>query len=77
MSDNKERVNHPSHYVMGQIEVIKIIEDQGKEFLRGFCIGNVLKYALRSPYKAEESEDIRKAIWYLEYWTKYLESNPK
>ena len=68
-----EKVNHPKHYNYGQIEVIDIIKDAG--MLRGFCIGNVLKYALRAEHKGNEIEDLKKARWYLDYWISELEKN--
>lgn len=68
-----EKVNHPKHYNYGQIEVIDIIKDAG--ILRGFCIGNVLKYVLRAEHKGKEVEDLKKARWYLDYWISELEKN--
>lgn len=55
-------VNHPSHYTSGPIEVIDIIEG----FSLGFCLGNVVKYILRSPHKGAELQDLEKARWYLD-----------
>lgn len=54
-------VNHPTHYTSGPIEVIDIIEGFGL----GFCLGNVIKYILRSPLKGAELQDLKKAEWYL------------
>jgi len=58
----KEAVNHPSHYNVGKIEVIDIIED----WECSFCLGNVIKYVLRAPHKDKELEDLKKARWYLD-----------
>lgn len=54
-------VNHPQHYKShpSGIEVIRITEHLN------FCVGNAVKYILRSPYKGNEVQDLEKAIWYL------------
>lgn len=57
-----DMVNHPNHYnahPMG-IEVIDIVEHGD------FCIGNAIKYIMRSEHKGNEMQDLSKAIWYLE-----------
>lgn len=71
VDDNKEKVNHPQHYLwlkeLCGIEVIDIVRHLD------FDKGNAIKYILRSGYKEEEGytaiqkeiEDIEKAIWYL------------
>jgi hypothetical protein len=55
--NGRDLVNHPAHYNKGRIEVIDFIEDQGL----GFCLGNVVKYITRQT----ESDDLKKAAWYL------------
>lgn len=57
----EEKVNHPTHYQGASLEVIDIIED----FELNFCLGNAVKYILRSGKKGNKYEDLRKAIWYL------------
>ena len=59
-------VNHPSHYNMGEIEVIDAVESWG--FGKGFNRGNAIKYIARAGRKDGESEldDLRKAKWYIE-----------
>ena len=57
----QETVNHPDHYNHGAIECIDVIEDWGL----GFHAGNAVKYIMRSKHKGRRSEDLRKAIWYL------------
>lgn len=67
MSDN---VNHPSHYETGKYECIDVmIETQGIEAVKNFCICNAFKYLYRHENK-NGVEDVRKAKWYLD---KYLE----
>lgn len=61
--DFTDKVNHPSHYNKGSIEVIEMIEDQGHG--KGFTIGNAIKYTMRAGVKGDEIEDLEKAIWYL------------
>lgn len=56
-------VNHPSHYVDGNIEVMDFIEDKQLNFARG----NVIKYVSRAGKKDpnKELEDLLKSMWYL------------
>lgn len=68
-------VSHPSHYTSGKYEVINIIEDQlGTEGIRGFCLGNTIKYICRSGKKdpTKSKEDLEKAAWYLDHYIKIL-----
>lgn len=57
-----DKVNHPSHYNTGSIEVIDAIESWDLDF----HLGNAVKYIARSEYKDSLIEDLKKAIWYLE-----------
>lgn len=61
--DNKE-ITRPKHYggTDNPHEPIAIIEHYGL----GFCLGNVIKYVLRSDKKGQEVEDLMKAIFYLQ-----------
>lgn len=68
--DHDDAVHHPSHYASGKYEVIDIIEDQlGLDGLRGFCLGNTIKYVCRAGKKdpAKTIEDLEKAEWYLHH----------
>jgi len=51
------KVDHPSHYNAGKIEVIDAIDDWGL----GFCEGNVVKYVARAKHKGNELEDFEKS----------------
>lgn len=65
-----DAVHHPSHYASGKYEVIDIIEDQlGFNGLRGFCLGNTIKYICRAGKKdpSKTLEDLEKAEWYLHH----------
>jgi hypothetical protein len=59
-----DNVNHPRHYVShpSGVEVIQITEHMN------FCLGNAIKYILRSGIKSDTTtvEDLRKAVWYIE-----------
>lgn len=68
--DSRDNVNHPEHYETGKFECIDVmIETQGAEAVKNFCICNAFKYLYRHGRK-NGREDIEKAIWYL---NKYLE----
>lgn len=58
------KVNHPTHYTDGKIEVIDFIEDKSLNFHRG----NAVKYIARAGKKdpSKEIEDLQKAVWYLD-----------
>ena len=63
-------VNHPDHYTQGSIECIDaMIETQGVQAVRDYCICNAFKYIWRHNSKNND-QDIRKAKWYID---KYLE----
>lgn len=61
--NNKEKINHPSHYNQGSIETIDLIEDWDLDF----CLGNTIKYISRAGFKKNNSaeQDLKKAYWYL------------
>ena len=54
-------INHPQHYEKHKITVepIDLIDTCN------FCIGNVIKYIVRSKDKGNELEDLKKARFYL------------
>lgn len=59
---DEDPVDHPPHYTShpSGVEVIAITEHMN------FCVGNAIKYIMRSDHKGKKEEDLRKAIWYLE-----------
>ncbi len=70
MSDN---VNHPDHYalhypleVKDMIEII-LINAYGPDAYKAYCLGNELKYRLRAGFKGDVSEEIGKAMKYMEF----------
>lgn len=66
--EEKEMINHPSHYTQG-IEAIDYIESHRMDF----NIGNVIKYVTRAKHKGTELQDLKKALWYLDREIKRLE----
>ena len=56
-----DMVNNPPHYnsCPSGVETIRITQHYN------FCLGNAIKYILRSNYKGSYVEDLKKAIWYL------------
>ena len=55
------------HYQQREKESIEIIKDAlTKEEFRGFLLGNVYKYLNRYQYKNSPTEDIEKAVHYLQ-----------
>ena len=71
MTDN---VNHPAHYESGKYECIDVmLETQGAEAVKAFCVCNAFKYLYRHR-KKNGTEDIKKAHWYL---AKYIELTEK
>jgi len=65
----KEKINHPSHYNQGKIEVDDFIADQKLLFREG----SVVKYVVRAKHKGHELEDLKKARWYIDRLIKNLE----
>lgn len=77
---SEERVCHPSHYTwlkeLCGIEVIDIVRHMD------FCLGNAVKYIMRSGRKSENGmsdkektiEDLKKAVFYINDKIKLLES---
>lgn len=61
-----DKINHPSHYTYGDIEIIDFIEQVTKDYKPelAFAIGNAIKYISRANRK-NGKEDLDKARWYL------------
>ena len=72
MNDN---VNHPNHYVKGEVECIDCIKSAivGKVGIEAFCVGNAIKYLFRYEEK-NGIEDVKKARWYIDRLIKELEN---
>ena len=66
-AEESDMVNHPPHYNQKGIECIECIDaieaatDTGFEY---YLQGNIMKYLWRYRYK-DGSQDLKKALWYL------------
>jgi hypothetical protein len=59
-------INKPSHYHDGGIDVLELLKMKfGPEVIRGFYIGNVIKYTLRFE-KKNGVQDLEKGLYYLQ-----------
>lgn len=66
VTSSADMVNHPPHYKRGSVECIDAIQAAlTDEEFRGYCKGNAMKYVYRERHKGG-SEDLKKAVWYLE-----------
>lgn len=64
MENNKEWVNHPTHYQSKNgMEVIDVIDN----FELNFNLGNAVKYILRCDKKDNDIQELNKAIWYINH----------
>lgn len=62
--EETDNVNHPKHYTGGIECIDAMLQTQGVEAVKGFCICNAFKYIWRQGNK-NGVEDVEKAIWYL------------
>lgn len=75
MGKEHDNVNHPSHYETGKFECIDVmIETQGIEATKNFCVCNAFKYIYRHNMKNGE-EDLRKAKWYLDKYMQPIDNS--
>ena len=64
-ASNFDVVSRPKHYANTSIECIDaMVETQGVEAVKAFCVCNAFKYLWRHNEKNGD-EDIKKASWYL------------
>ena len=65
--DEDDKVNSPSHYTRGDIEVIDIIKQltQGYEPFEAYLVGNTIKYLARANFKENKQQDLEKAEWHI------------
>ena len=64
--EDKDYVNHPSHYTVGGIECIEAMRaSMTEEAFKGYLKGCAQKYLWRYEKKDNPKQDIEKAIWYL------------
>ena len=69
--DDKDQVNHPSHYCLNGIEVLDAIE----AWTLPYHLGNVIKYIARAGKKDQNTylQDLKKAQFYLNRYISNLE----
>ncbi len=68
-------VNHPDHYqTKSGLEVIDIID--AVTDVEAFCKGDALKYLCREG-KKNGIEDLKKAVWYIQYLIDYKQKEIK
>lgn len=62
----KDNVNHPSHYIAGNVECIDALEaaTEGLTGIEAVCTANAIKYLWRWKRK-NGNEDLKKARWYI------------
>lgn len=67
-------VNHPTHYCNGKIECIDALEaaTTGLQGIEAVCTANAIKYLWRWKHK-NGVEDLKKAIFYINYLINWLE----
>ena len=78
-----DAVNHPSHYVVGGLEMFDTFRTvYGDESALGFALGNVFKYSWRAANKnakhsdkSKQVQDLRKAAKYIEFSIGILEDS--
>ena len=70
-----DMVDHPSHYTAGGIECIEALKSAtaGLEGIEAVCTANAIKYLWRWKLK-NGAEDLKKAIWYINYLIADLDS---
>ncbi|WP_424216375.1 DUF3310 domain-containing protein (plasmid) [Streptomyces sp. BI20] len=62
LAEAGDAVNHPAHYAVGWSNGAEVI-DLTEHLV--FNRGNAVKYLCRAGKKADELEDLRKALWYV------------
>ena len=74
-SMQKDLVNNPPHYNKG-IETIEYIKSWDMSYAQGNVIKYVSRYNLKHQDKEHQTEDLKKALWYLQDMIKDLEAPP-
>lgn len=75
--ENKEAVNHPSHYA-GKFECIDVMQEiYGEDRTLDFCLLNAFKYLWRCTSKENFRQDLSKAKWYIDKCLELTDSYEK
>ena len=75
VNQEKDMVNHPSHYNTKSMEckdVIKVMSE-GLEGNKAYCMGAAIKYLYRFENKGKPIEDLKKAKTYIDMLIEELE----
>ena len=64
LHDDEDMVNHPPHYNKYGIECIDALRAATGEGFEYYLQGNIMKYLWRYRYNVG-SQDLKKALWYL------------
>ena len=69
-----DNVNHPAHYTAGKVECIDALESATVNLtgIEAVCTANAIKYLWRQSRK-NGVEDLKKAIFYINYLINWLE----
>ena len=69
-----DNVNHPAHYTAGKVECIDALESATVNLtgIEAVCTANAIKYLWRQSRK-NGVEDLKKAIFYINYLINYYE----
>ena len=74
LEKENETVSHPAHYCQGGVECIDALEaaTTGLHGIEAVCTANAIKYLWRWKHK-NGVEDLKKAIFYINYLINWLE----
>ena len=74
LEKENETVSHPAHYCQGGVECIDALEaaTTGLQGIEAVCTANAIKYLWRHKHK-NGVEDLKKAIFYINYLINWLE----
>ena len=74
LEKENETVSHPAHYCQGKVECIDALEaaTTGLQGIEAVCTANAIKYLWRHKHK-NGVEDLKKAIFYINYLINWLE----
>lgn len=75
MLDHQEHYNSNGVETKDIIEIISIQLGDKINGYQGFCIGNVIKYLTRFPFKGNPLDDLEKAKTYLDYLIESVKGN--
>lgn len=77
---NVDLVNNPPHYSAFGFESLELLEkvfNLMPEKNMIFCIGNALKYSIRSKFKGNEIQDLKKCEFYIKRCSKLISEDFK